>query len=361
MKNFTLSPSELLPFLVEIAVVRPVFMWGAPGIGKSSIGEQFAKSVDMECVSLLGSQLAPEDIMGVPKIENGVTKFFPPSLIVRNKPYVLFLDEINACSPDVQKAFYSLILDQKVGEYTMPKGSVVIAAGNRSQDGAIVRTLPTPLINRMIHVHVEPRAADWLVWARLNEIHPLVISYIEERPRSLWVEPSKDQSPFSTPRSWHMLSDALKSLNIIDSVPAEKQKFYEAALYGSVSLEHANQFKVFLRMQDKRHYVHQMLKGKATWPTLPEEQDWLVFLVDSFGDILYQELPTSGEDLSSDVKNIAHAAKGLIGELAARNEELARNLLIKNNSDKSLPAWFLTQIVRDLPGLTIKPKRNENK
>jgi len=62
----SVTQTELYEFLLNVAPVRPVFIWGAPGIGKSSIVENFAEEVGMDCVSLLGSQLAPEDIIGVP-------------------------------------------------------------------------------------------------------------------------------------------------------------------------------------------------------------------------------------------------------------------------------------------------------
>ena len=60
-------------------------------------------------------------------------------MIAKKEPYVLFLDELNACSQEVQKAFYSLIHERRIGEYHLPEGSVVIGAGNRSQDGAIAK------------------------------------------------------------------------------------------------------------------------------------------------------------------------------------------------------------------------------
>ena len=63
-------------------------------------------------------------------------------MIARAEPYCLFLDELNACSHEVQKAFYSLILDRRLGSYTLHPESVVIGAGNRSQDSAIVRPMP---------------------------------------------------------------------------------------------------------------------------------------------------------------------------------------------------------------------------
>ena len=66
---FTVTQSELSDILLNISPKRPVFIWGAPGIGKSALVQKFADDVGMPCVSLLGSQLAPEDIIGIPKID----------------------------------------------------------------------------------------------------------------------------------------------------------------------------------------------------------------------------------------------------------------------------------------------------
>ena len=118
----SVTQNDLSDVLLNIAPVRPVFIWGAPGIGKSALVEQFAEAVGLPCVSLLGSQLAPEDIIGIPQIKNGTSEFLPPKMIARIEPYVLFLDELNACSQEVQKAFYSLIHERRVGEYHLPEG-----------------------------------------------------------------------------------------------------------------------------------------------------------------------------------------------------------------------------------------------
>ena len=47
----SVTPKELSEVLLNIATVRPVFIWGAPGIGKSSIVERFAENVGLPCVS----------------------------------------------------------------------------------------------------------------------------------------------------------------------------------------------------------------------------------------------------------------------------------------------------------------------
>ena len=71
----SVTQNDLLEILINIAPVRPVFIWGAPGIGKSALVEQFAREVEMPCVSLLGSQLAPEDIIGIPQIRGLLNSF----------------------------------------------------------------------------------------------------------------------------------------------------------------------------------------------------------------------------------------------------------------------------------------------
>src|SRR5213080_3116196 len=174
----TLTPSQLTDFLLNVATVRPVFIWGPPGIGKSSLVQAFARQVGLDCVSLLGSQLAPEDLIGVPQITEGVSRFCPPAMIAREEPYCLFLDELNACSHEIQKAFYSLIHERRIGEYHLPPGSIIIGAGNRAQDSAIVKPMSSALLNRMVHVGLAVSHREWLAWAAESGIHALVVEYI---------------------------------------------------------------------------------------------------------------------------------------------------------------------------------------
>lgn len=344
----TVNQTQLLDVLLNVATVRPVFIWGAPGIGKSSIVESFAESLGLPCISLLGSQLAPEDIIGVPQIIEGKSVFCPPRMIARNEPYCLFLDELNACSQEVQKAFYSLIHDRRIGEYFLPEGSIVIGAGNRAQDNAIVKPMSSALINRMFHVELAASHRDWLDWAGKNGIHPLVIEYIGLRPDHLWKQPPKTEEPFSTPRSWHMLSDAMYSYG--DSIT---EKELEILACGCLSPHHATQFRAFYKQIRNRYALSAIIDGKQKWPNAPEERDTLYFLAQSFKAQLMKELPADKNKLAGAAQDLAFRAKTLIKDLANISFEIAQ-MTVTSEDNNTLPDWFVVEIIRDLPRLAAK-------
>lgn len=344
----SVTQKQLYEFLLHVAPIRPVFIWGAPGIGKSSIVENFAEAVGMKCVSLLGSQLAPEDLIGVPKIEDGYSVFCPPKMIAQQEPYCLFLDELNACSQEVQKTFYSLIHEKRIGEYHLPEGSIVIGAGNRAQDSAIVKKMSSALINRMVHVQLRASYRDWLEWAYENEIHPHVIEYIQMRPDHLWSEPPKTEEPFATPRSWHMLSDCLYEFNqnLADDV-------LETLARGCLSPHIANQFKAFIKQIQSKYDLSKVISGELRWPDQPQERDLLYFLAQSFRAQLLKELPIEQGNLKGDQRQLAYRAKDLIKELASISFEIAQ-MVVSEQKGESLPGWFMLEVIRDLPRLAAK-------
>lgn len=345
----SVTQNELSEILFNIAPVRPVFIWGAPGIGKSALVEKFAEDVGLPCVSLLGSQLAPEDIIGIPLIKGETSEFLPPKMIARKEPYVLFLDELNACSQEVQKAFYSLIHERRIGEYHLPEGSIVIGAGNRTQDSAIVKTMSSALINRMFHVQLKADPKQWLTWAYENGIHPWVIDYITQRPDHLFSEPPKTEEVYSTPRSWHMLSDALKEYGVGEKeLPKEVLR---VLAYGCISAAHAGMFVAYTKQLGNRHLLDDIIKGKAKFPSKPEDRDILYFLAQSFRAKLIQELPKNKQKMSNEAQYLAHRGKMLIKELAAINFEIAQISIASEEGGDRLPDWFMMEIVRDLPRL----------
>jgi hypothetical protein len=194
-----------------LAQEQSLLLLSPPGVGKSDVVRQAAAEAKLPCKSLLGTQISPEDVSGVPRIIGERSIFCPPRVLLpeNSEPFCLFLDELPACAPDVQKAFYSLLLERRLGEFPLPPGTWVVAAGNRAEDRALVRTISSALVNRVLILHVRIDVAEWLTWARANCIRNDVCRFIEYRPDALLRPVPKDPVPFSTPRAWASLSRAL--------------------------------------------------------------------------------------------------------------------------------------------------------
>jgi hypothetical protein len=350
-----LNINELKDFLLGVAVVRTVFVWGPPGIGKSSVVGQFAEELGMECVTLLGSQLAAEDLIGIPQIQGQVSRFVPPSMIVRDKPYCLFIDELNIAAPEVQKAFYSLILDQRIGEYHLPKGSIVIGAGNRSADSSLVRQMPSALISRMIHVHLKVDNRLWLDWAKKEGLHQLVIDYIQTKPSHLSTEIAPtNEEPFSTPRTWHAVSEGLKSLG-----DNPNPILMDALLYGSLTDNHVTQFKAFIKQVNYKFAVPKLIDGDEPWPSDPKDRDVLLFLVQSAKDYLIKELPRNVDEMTAAKKKMVINLKNSLKKLSHIDNEYAQHIITPNENGDRLPNWFLTEITKELPKLMMVKEKEK--
>ena len=239
----TLTISEAKAVVTELAEQHSVILLSAPGVGKSEAIKQCADAANLECKSLLGTQIAPEDVSGIPRIIGERSVFCPPRVLLpeKDEKFCLFLDELPACTPDIQKAFYSLLLERRVGEYKLPKGTWVVAAGNRAEDQALVKEVSSALINRLIMLNLEVDAEEWLQWAKTNHIRQDVISYIQFCREGLQRAIPRVIAPFSTPRAWANLS---RAIDLLEDGQGGKADYHlvEALAYGNLSPQDAAVF-----------------------------------------------------------------------------------------------------------------------
>ena len=247
------------------------FIWGAPGIGKSSIVRQIAERRRMPLIDIRASLLDPTDLRGIPIIQDGTAVWCPPSFLPKksDKPGILFLDEINAAPPLVQAALYQLILDRRVGEYELPEGWRIIAAGNRREDKAVTFRLSSALANRFIHLNLEVDPDDWHAWATNRGIIPEVTAFLKYRPQLLQAA-SEDEQAFATPRSWEMVSDVVAKFGS----PAKARD----VIPGIVGTGPAVEFLTFAKKAVLRKEIDAIIADPAG-ATIPTELDRLWVLV----------------------------------------------------------------------------------
>ena len=210
MKASNLTKSILS--LVEQKV--PTFLWGAPGIGKSSIVKQIAQEKNIGFIDLRLALMDPTDLKGIPFYdkESHTALWAPPAFLPSKGEGILFLDELNSAPPSVQASAYQLILDRRVGEYELPDGWAIVAAGNREGDRGVTYRMPSPLANRFVHFEMEVDVDEWKYWAYKKELDERIIAYISYKSEHLFTFDAKsDVKSFATPRSWEYVNNILKS------------------------------------------------------------------------------------------------------------------------------------------------------
>jgi hypothetical protein len=253
-----MTPEALTKFLHTLVKHRLMFstmIWGAPGIGKSSIVAQTAEEHKMEMIDLRLSQLAPTDLRGLPVADNGVSRWFPPEFLPREGRGILFLDELNLAPPAMQGMAQQLILDRRVGSYSVPDAWFVWAAGNRKEDRAAVFDMPAPLANRFIHLTVEAHFESFKTYALNHEIHEHLLAFLSFRP-ALLHKLDPQQPAWPSPRSWMMAN-----------------RLYKVGL----AIEHvigpgaAAEFAAFLKLYHQLPDVESILQGKGHKIGFPQE------------------------------------------------------------------------------------------
>ena len=196
-------------------VHTPVMLWGPPGVGKSELVRTVASTHAVPIIDIRLAQMEPTDLRGIPFRDGAQVVWAIPALLpdaARDGARgILFLDEITSAAPTVTAAAYQLILDRRLGEYRVPQGWAILAAGNRHGDRGVTYQLPAPLANRFAHYELEPDLEDWARWAYARGIDARLIAFLRFRPDLLFqFDPARASAAFPTPRTWEFADRALR-------------------------------------------------------------------------------------------------------------------------------------------------------
>ncbi|MGB0849499.1 MAG: AAA family ATPase [Thiolinea sp.] len=247
----------------------PVMLWGAPGVGKSQIIAQVGERHKVPVLDLRLSQMEPSDLRGIPFRDQQLVEWAIPAMLPdaqRHGPQgILFLDEITSAVPSVSAAAYQLILDRRLGEYTIPDGWAIFAAGNRQGDRGVTYTMPAPLANRFSHFEVELNLDDWVAWAYQFGIDERIIAFLRFRPEQLFhFDAAHNPVAFPTPRSWEFAHRALYKF-------IEHRELLLGALQSCVGPAAGIELKAFIDSLDQMPDLDAILRGESI--KAPKEVD----------------------------------------------------------------------------------------
>lgn len=185
------APAEALPIgprveaILEVAyrARRPVLLEGSTGIGKSELVAQVAKKLGIQCTVLDLSLLEPPDLVGLPVIEEGRTRYALPRFLPQAGAGILMLEELNRAERYIQQPALQLLTARALHEYVLPEGWACFAAINPETGDYQVTPLDAALRARFLQVPVRADRAAWLAWAGAHGVHPAVVSLVRAHER----------------------------------------------------------------------------------------------------------------------------------------------------------------------------------
>ena len=207
------SSSNALPLgprvesVLEVAyrARRPVLLEGGTGIGKSELVAHVARNLGISHIVLDLSLLEPPDLVGLPVIEDGRTRYAVPSFLPRDGAGILMLEELNRAERYIQQPALQLLTARALHEYVLPEGWACFAAINPETGDYQVTPLDAALRARFLQVPVRPDRAAWLAWAGTHGVHPAIMALVRAHER-IFTEVS--------PRSFTYASEVLLSMRL---------------------------------------------------------------------------------------------------------------------------------------------------
>ena len=261
------------------------FLTGSPGIGKSHIAFQIAKTYNLKVIDLRLSQCDPTDLLGFPTITGNRAGYVPmdtfpiegdklPINPLTGEAYagwLLFLDEFNSASTAVQAAAYKIVLDRMVGIHHLHKNVAIMCAGNLETDNAIVNPMSTALQSRLVHLQLVIDVKEWVDWAFENKIDHRITDYVQFKPGNIYTfSPNHTDCTYASPRTWEFLN------RLLGSMPPGSHE--ELALYaGAVSEGVAREFITYCKIYDDLPKMH-IIEATPDTVKMPDEPSILYAL-----------------------------------------------------------------------------------
>jgi hypothetical protein len=262
-----------------------IMLWGAPGIGKSSVVAQSAAARGFGFVDIRLTQVQAIDLIGLPYLEDAasgdrqarekLTRFARSILLPDGQTdrWIIMLDELASALPAIQTQAYQLITEHRVGPHVLPPHTHVVAASNRLTDRAVVYRMPSALIARAVHIEVRADLEQWLDYSWPRGLRADIAAYLRTNPSRLLDESMiSDTTPFPCPRTW---TYANRILNMFERQGTDlESKLVRTLMDGTIGPGVAADWYTYRRLFSRIPDCRAIIEGRDS-PTPPSEPDVL--------------------------------------------------------------------------------------
>lgn len=269
-----------------------LFIWGAPGVSKTSLMKELAAKNGMQCM-IINMSIQPPDCLLIPaqNTEGTVTMKVIDNLPLydttaadwkeqeerKNCPVIkgqqmrggiLFLDELPRAETVNIAPALSLIQDRGLDRFEVASDWVFVGAGNRKEDDMqnLFRIKSPALWSRWLHCNLLLTNEDWATWAEtvkakdpstgeeVKVIDPALAAFVRFNPDYFYDLSSEDDENLelhNIPRTWHKGAIAVFQANQIrkkKGLPELSLKEIEDRYALAVGIPAAKEFVGFLKL-----------------------------------------------------------------------------------------------------------------
>lgn len=362
-----LKKDEFGEYRVPVVRQRPMFLLGAPGIGKTAIMSQIAQELNLALVSYSMTHHTRQSALGLPFIthktyggrEYDVSEYTMSEIIATVyetmeesgiKEGILFLDEINCVSETLAPSMLQFLQYKVFGRHRVPEGWVIVTAGNPPEYNKSVREFDVVTMDRLKVLEVEADFRVWKEYAQARGIHNAIVNYLDlKKEHFYYTEMTSKGRCYVTARGWEDLSEILylyeeEGLLVDETLTGQYLRNERIVKEFTAYYDLYNKYK-------KDYCIAEILNGNAPAPAISRAReaafDERLSLLGMLLDRLLADMKGIMEQAAylSDVRFPLKAVKGML-ESADRAAQAAREEMAGKREDQSeIPIARVDQVL----------------
>lgn len=371
-----LKKDEFGEYRIPVVRQRPIFLLGAPGIGKTAVMEQIAQDLSVALVSYSMTHHTRQSALGLPFISHreyegmqyDVSEYTMSEIIASVyetmeqsgiREGILFLDEINCVSETLAPSMLQFLQYKVFGRHKVPEGWVIVTAGNPPEYNKSVREFDVVTMDRLKVLSVDADYQVWKEYAMEKGLHTAILNFLELKKEYFYkIETTVNGRSYVTARGWEDLSEIL-SLYEEEGMKVEETLIEQYLRNDRIVKEFAAYYDLFNKY--KREYqIEEILSGTALQQTVERARmaafDERISLLGMLIDKVMSEIRENME--TSDY--LTELFKGLkaIKNVAEKQEEPSVSEMLEKQSEARKKQ---TETMQKAGSLSERDKRRNNR